>query len=496
MHLRQAKCWHTTCIITGVRIAASSTTTSTAVMPTPVSAIPSGVTFQAALATSSDRVNADSTMGAGSKTHSGNSAARRSAGNPEKAQLLSNDTAPATVPVPPVDQKADPAKDSLGGQSDARTVDGSSKTTAETPDLRAAGTSPDPTPQTPAVQPKADASDTATTGQQPLRIAAPPDKAADVAAEAKSLAAPVAFDSTAPSDAAAQTGTAIAAQSVGETSKLQMSSTAATLPSKGDSIQPAGKATQKTADAAGTKNTNTSIATDTPKTKAADAAGTTGDGSSHNAQSNGQPAQHSQADASQPVVAMPKIVDNVAAQAQPVPTSAASHEVATTVGSLHDGTHQTLDHGVMSSSAQDGDEVTPATGINAAKLVQTMSETEMRVGLHSNEFGSISIRTSVSQQQMLAQISLDHSDLSKAISAHVASVQTKLGNDYGLNTVIQVNHQAASTAGQGSSQQREQRSFAPSVPAENTAVSADPDFGISPAALAGTSNGYRLDIRA
>jgi hypothetical protein len=192
---------------------------------------------------------------------------------------------------------------------------------------------------------------------------------------------------------------------------------------------------------------------------------------------------------------MPKLMDSSVSQALPVSTTAASHEVATTAGSLHDGVHQTIDRGAMNSSALDGDEVTPATGINGAKLVQTMSETEMRVGLHSNEFGSISIRTSVSQQQMLAQISLDHSDLSRAISAHVASVQTKLGNDYGLNTLIQVNHQTTS-AGQGSSQQREQKSFAPSAPAESAAIPPDPDVGISPAALAGTSNGYRLDIRA
>jgi hypothetical protein len=141
--------------------------------------------------------------------------------------------------------------------------------------------------------------------------------------------------------------------------------------------------------------------------------------------------------------------------------------------------------------------VTAATGINAAKLVQTMGETEMRVGLNSTEFGAISIRTSVSQQQMLAQISLDHPGLSQAISSHIASMQTKLGNDYGLDTLIQVNHQGASMAGeQGGSQAREQRASSPSFPAAGVALAAEPDVGISPAALAGASNGYRLDIRA
>jgi hypothetical protein len=216
----------------------------------------------------------------------------------------------------------------------------------------------------------------------------------------------------------------------------------------------------------------------------------------HNTQNNSQPAQHSQADSSQPVAVMPKAMDSGAAQVQPVPTSVASHDAAATTNSLQSGSQQALEHSDTSASAIDRDEVTAATGIQTAKLVQTMSETEMRVGLNSNEFGAISIRTSVSQQQMLAQISLDHSGLSQAILSHVASVQTKLGNDYGLDTLIQVSHQSGSMGGQGSSQQREQGAFAPSVPAGGTAVPVDPDVGTNPAAVAGTSNGYRLDIRA
>jgi hypothetical protein len=336
---------------------------------------------------------------------------------------------------------------------------------------------------------------------QPLGIAASPDKPVDAAVKADALTAPLALDAAATLEAAPQAGVGIAAQSVAETLKLQIaSSAAATFPNKADSIQSTGKSAQKTAaDVAGAKSSDTATTTDTAKAKAADAPGTAGDGSSNNAQSNGQSAQHSQADSSQPAVAMPKAMDGGAVQAQPIPASTVSHEAAAVTGAtsgLQDGSHQGLERSDTSSSALDGDEVVAATGINAAKLVQTMGETEMRVGLHSNEFGAISIRTSVSQQQMLAQISLNHIGLSQAISAHVASMQTKLGNDYGLNMLIQVNHQAASTAGQSNSQQREQSASAPTVPVEGAAVPADPDVGISPAVLAGTSSGYRLDIRA
>jgi hypothetical protein len=350
----------------------------------------------------------------------------------------------------------------------------------------------------PADQPKSGVSDNVEPAQQPFGMANSPDKAVDAAVDAKSSIAPVALGKVAMSDVVEQGGAAMAAQSAAETFKLQMvPSTAAILPNKGDSIQSAGKTAQKnTMEAAGPKNSDPANTTDTAKAKPADAANTAGDGSSHNAQSNGQPAQHSQTGASQPVVAMPKVADSVAAQAQPVSASSVSYEAATATGGVPDGSHQPLDPRDTSSSALDGDEATAATGINAAKLVQTMNETEMRVGLQSSEFGAISIRTSVSQQQMLAQISLDHTGLSQAISAHVASMQTKLGNDYGLNTLIQVNHQGASMAGQDSSQQREHRALAPSLPVEGTTVPVDPDVGISPAVLAGTSNGYRLDIRA
>ena len=103
-------------------------------------------------------------------------------------------------------------------------------------------------------------------------------------------------------------------------------------------------------------------------------------------------------------------------------------------------------------------EGTAASGINSAKLIQTMGETEMHVGMRSAEFGDISIRTSLNQQQMVAQISLDHSDLSQTISSHLSTMQTKLGEEYGLHASIEINNQGAPlSGGQGDSQQKHQQ---------------------------------------
>jgi hypothetical protein len=145
----------------------------------------------------------------------------------------------------------------------------------------------------------------------------------------------------------------------------------------------------------------------------------------------------------------------------------------------------------------DGSEPVPTSSVNAAKLMQTMSESEMRVGMRSSEFGDISIRTTITQDQMVARISLDHSDLSQAISAHVSTMQTKLGEDFGLNASIEVHNIGSQLSGeQGQSSQREQGTFSHSAQTGRAQPAAEEEAGMIPAAMANAGNGNRLDIRA
>jgi hypothetical protein len=129
--------------------------------------------------------------------------------------------------------------------------------------------------------------------------------------------------------------------------------------------------------------------------------------------------------------------------------------------------------------------------------MQTMSESEMHVGMRSSEFGDISIRTSITDQQMVTRISLDHSELSQAISAHVSSMQTKLGEDSGLNASIEVHNLGSSHSGEpGQSSQREQRALHQSSQNGNALFPPEEETGMSMAALVNAGNGNRLDIRA
>jgi len=79
--------------------------------------------------------------------------------------------------------------------------------------------------------------------------------------------------------------------------------------------------------------------------------------------------------------------------------------------------------------------------INTARLIQSMNQTEMRVGMRSSEFGNISINTLVAKGMISAQISVDHGELAKTIAANVPEMQLRLGGNQGLNVRIELNHE-------------------------------------------------------
>ncbi len=83
--------------------------------------------------------------------------------------------------------------------------------------------------------------------------------------------------------------------------------------------------------------------------------------------------------------------------------------------------------------------------INTAKLIQSVGQTEMRVGMRSSEFGAISIHTSATRDTLSAEISLDHADLAKALAAHLPEMQTRLGGEQTLDVRIHDVGQSSST---------------------------------------------------
>ncbi len=185
------------------------------------------------------------------------------------------------------------------------------------------------------------------------------------------------------------------------------------------------KAAQKDASTTtSVKNQDSADATSVGTTKTTTMTAGAHDASSHSAQSSSQSSHDSAMNASQGTAATPRVIDSGAPQS----TAAAMHAASPDGGTPHriadipaDTTRPSHDREVQASIHSDSNETVASSSINTARVIQSMSETEMRVGMHSSEFGEISIRTTVSQQQMLTQISLDHSELSQAISAHVSA---------------------------------------------------------------------------
>jgi hypothetical protein len=268
-----------------------------------------------------------------------------------------------------------------------------------------------------------------------------------------------------------------------------------------DASQLTPKAAQKEAPTtASVKNQDPLDATSAGTSKITATAAGTPEASSHSAQSSSQPSHDSGTDASQGTAAAPRAIDSGTAQSTAAvmhassPESTAPHRTADVPADTSRPSH---DREVEASIHLEGNETVAPSSINTARLIQSISETEMRVGMHSSEFGEISIRTTVSQQQMLTQISLDHGELSQAISAHVSAAQAKLGDEHGLHALIEINNLGASFAGgSGQYSPREQRNSTNSGRSQGFTAPSEVDKAVSVGALVSAGSGHTLDIRA
>ena len=139
------------------------------------------------------------------------------------------------------------------------------------------------------------------------------------------------------------------------------------------------------------------------------------------------------------------------------------------------------------------EEPAAGSGVNSARVIQAMGQSEMHVEMRSEEFGDISIRTSISSQQMQAQISVDHSILSQTLSTHIPMLQARLEGQYGLHASIEIDHPGAGLRGDsGGSSPHQQGSEGRSNGARGTASVAAVEGG-SLAAITGGSVGSGIE---
>ena len=85
--------------------------------------------------------------------------------------------------------------------------------------------------------------------------------------------------------------------------------------------------------------------------------------------------------------------------------------------------------------------------INTAKLIQSMGQSEMRVGMRSTDFGNISISTSSTRDLISAQISLEHGELARTLATHLPEMQAKFGGNQAMHVRIDMSGQPAGQSG-------------------------------------------------
>lgn len=97
-------------------------------------------------------------------------------------------------------------------------------------------------------------------------------------------------------------------------------------------------------------------------------------------------------------------------------------------------------------------------GVTSAQLTQSMGSSEMKLGMQSAEFGNISITTSLNRQAISAQISIDHSELGRALAVHLPAIEEKLGSAYGVQAKVELreSYNPASSSDSGYSNQGQQ----------------------------------------
>lgn len=146
---------------------------------------------------------------------------------------------------------------------------------------------------------------------------------------------------------------------------------------------------------------------------------------------------------------------------------------------------------------QDGPVENPATApgtpvsLHSARLLESLGQSELRVGMKMGDLGNIEIRTQLHHDQVRAEISVERGDLSRSLAAEIPALQQKLHEqDMPLASIV-INHQAA--AGSGSFERGSQQQQQAHTPMAHVFGIDLPTTSFSPDEARNTESG--LDIR-
>ena len=149
---------------------------------------------------------------------------------------------------------------------------------------------------------------------------------------------------------------------------------------------------------------------------------------------------------------------------------------------------------LMDADGPDETLPTSASSPVSAKLVQGMSQSEFRVGMQSQEFGNIDIRTSVARHMFSAQISVEHGDVAKSLTAQLPGLYHRLADQQVAVGNIVIHGQNLGTSS-GLAQDAQRQSWQPQGHGANAGTGNLNVEPILPVMSEGIDSAGRLDIR-
>lgn len=113
----------------------------------------------------------------------------------------------------------------------------------------------------------------------------------------------------------------------------------------------------------------------------------------------------------------------------------------------------------LADAAAANDFARPASLVHSTALLDQIGRSELKVGMRAGEFGNVEIRTQMHDQQLKAEISVEHRDLGHILSSDLPALQQKLQQSDISLASLTVRNQSAQNGGSFQGETRGQQQF-------------------------------------
>jgi hypothetical protein len=147
-------------------------------------------------------------------------------------------------------------------------------------------------------------------------------------------------------------------------------------------------------------------------------------------------------------------------------SNATQHSQTNAKTNLPSNNLQSASQQIAGTAAHDATLPAGSGPLQSAKLVERLGQAELRVGVQVGDMGGVDIRTSITHNQLTAEISVEHSELGHMLAANLPSLQNKLSEHQIQTANITFQNQMSGNSSQSEQRSRQGNSSQPQTPIE------------------------------